>query len=44
MLTPQFVLNLATKLVLALLPFLRGSCTGIEQALGGHVNIAVKPA
>ena len=43
MLTSQFALNLAAKL--AIVPFAAsgGSCTGIEQALDGHVDIAVNP-
>lgn len=41
MLTPQFVLNLAAKLVIVLFAGSGGSCTGIEQALGRHVDIAV---
>jgi DNA (cytosine-5)-methyltransferase 1 len=43
MLTPQFVLNFAAKLVTVLSAGSGGSCTGIEQALGRHVDIAVKP-
>ncbi|MDQ0068995.1 DNA (cytosine-5)-methyltransferase 1 [Variovorax boronicumulans] len=41
MLTPQFVLNLSAKLVIVLFAGSGGSCTGIEQALGRHVDIAV---
>jgi len=43
MLTPQFVLNLATAL--AIVPFAAsgGSQTSIEQALDDHVDIAVSP-
>ena len=41
MLTPQFVLNLAAKLVVVLFAGSGGSCTGIEQAIGRHVDIAV---
>ncbi len=43
MLTPQFVVNLAAKLVIVLFAGWGGSCTGIEQALGDHVDTAVKP-
>lgn len=41
MLTPQFVLNLSAKLVIVLFAGSGGSCTGIEQAIGRHVDIAV---
>ncbi len=44
MLSPQFVLNLAAKLVIVLFAGSGGSCTGIEQALGGHEDNAGKPA
>lgn len=40
MLKPQFILNLAAKLVVVLFAGAGGSCTGIEQALGRHVDIA----
>jgi len=40
-LTPQFVLNLSAKLVIVLFAGSGGSCTGIEQAIGRHVDIAV---
>jgi len=39
-LNPQFVLNLAAKLVVVLFAGSGGSCTGIEQAIGRHVDIA----
>lgn len=41
MLTPQFILNLSAKLVIVLFAGSGGSCTGIEQAIGRHVDIAV---
>lgn len=41
MISPQFVLNLAAKLVIVLFAGSGGSCTGIEQAIGRHVDIAV---
>jgi len=40
MLTPQFVLNLSAKLVIVLFAGAGGSCTGIEQVIGRHVDIA----
>jgi DNA (cytosine-5)-methyltransferase 1 len=40
MLKPQFILNLAAKLVVVLFAGAGGSCTGIEQAIGRHVDIA----
>lgn len=40
MLAPQFILNLAARLVVVLFAGAGGSCTGIEQALGRHVDIA----
>jgi len=40
MLTPQFTLNLAAKLVIVLFAGGGGSCTGIEQAIARHVDIA----
>jgi DNA (cytosine-5)-methyltransferase 1 len=39
-LKPQFILNLAAKLVVVLFAGAGGSCTGIEQAIGRHVDIA----
>ncbi len=44
MLTPQFVLNLAAKLVIVLFAGSIGSCAGIEQALDSHTKSAVGPA
>ena len=41
MLTPQFVLPLATKLVVDLFAGGGGASTGLEQAIGRHVDIAV---
>lgn len=41
MLTPQFVLALATKLVVDLFAGGGGASTGIEQAIGRHVDIAI---
>ena len=41
MLTPQFVLPLATKLVIDLFAGGGGASTGIELAIGRHVDIAV---
>lgn len=41
MITPQFILSLAAKLVVVLFAGSGGSCTGIEQAIGRHVDIAV---
>ncbi len=41
MLSPQFVLPLATELVVDLFAGGGGASTGIEQALGRHVDIAV---
>lgn len=41
MISPQFVLNLSAKLVIVLFAGSGGSCTGIEQAIGRHVDIAV---
>lgn len=41
MLTPQFVLALATKLVVDLFAGGGGASTGIEQAIGHHVDIAI---
>lgn len=38
--SPQFLLNLATKLVIVLFAGAGGSCTGIEKAIGRHVDIA----
>jgi DNA (cytosine-5)-methyltransferase 1 len=40
MLKPQFILNLAAKLVIVLFAGGGGSCTGIEQAIGRHVDLA----
>lgn len=40
MLKPQFILNLSAKLVVVLFAGAGGSCTGIEQAIGRHVDIA----
>jgi DNA (cytosine-5)-methyltransferase 1 len=40
MLAPQFVLNLAAKLVIVLFAGGGGSCTGIEKAIQRHVDIA----
>jgi DNA (cytosine-5)-methyltransferase 1 len=37
---PQFILNLAAKLVIVLFAGGGGSCTGIEQAIARHVDIA----
>lgn len=37
---PQFILNLASKLVVVLFAGAGGSCTGIEKAIGRHVDIA----
>lgn len=37
---PQFILNLAAKLVIVLFAGGGGSCTGIEQAITRHVDIA----
>jgi len=39
-LKPQFILNFAAKLVVVLFAGAGGSCTGIEQAIGRHVDIA----
>ena len=41
MLTPQFVLALSAKLVIDLFAGGGGASTGIEQAIGRHVDIAV---
>jgi DNA (cytosine-5)-methyltransferase 1 len=41
MLTPQFTLALATKLVVDLFAGAGGASTGMEQALGRHVDIAI---
>ncbi len=41
MLSPQFVLALATKLVVDLFAGGGGASTGIEQAIGRHVDIAI---
>ena len=41
MLTPQFVLALSTKLVIDLFAGGGGASTGIEQAIGRHVDVAV---
>ena len=41
MLTPQFVLALSAKLVVDLFAGGGGASTGIEQAIGRHVDIAV---
>lgn len=41
MLTPQFVLPLSTKLVVDLFAGGGGASTGIEQAIGRHVDIAI---
>jgi DNA (cytosine-5)-methyltransferase 1 len=38
---PQFILNLATKLVIVFFAGAGGSCTGIEKAIGRHVDYAV---
>jgi DNA (cytosine-5)-methyltransferase 1 len=40
MLTPQFTLTFAAKLVVVLFAGAGGSCTGIEQAIRRHVDIA----
>lgn len=40
MLKPQFVLNLAAKLVIVLFAGGGGSCSGIEKAIQRHVDIA----
>lgn len=41
MLTPQFLLPIATKLVIDLFAGGGGASTGIEQAIGRHVDIAI---
>ncbi|MCY1166589.1 DNA (cytosine-5-)-methyltransferase [compost metagenome] len=41
MLTNQFVLNLAAKLVIVFFAGAGGACTGIEEALGRHVDYAI---
>lgn len=41
MLTPQFVLALSAKLVVDLFAGGGGASTGIEQAIGRHVDIAI---
>lgn len=41
MLTPQFILALSTKLVIDLFAGGGGASTGIEQAIGRHVDIAI---
>ncbi len=41
MLTPQFILALASKLVIDLFAGGGGASTGIEQALGRHVDVAI---
>lgn len=41
MLTPQFVLSLSTELVVDLFAGGGGASTGIEQAIGRHVDIAI---
>ena len=41
MLTPQFILDLSAKLVIDLFAGGGGASTGIEQAIGGHVDVAV---
>ena len=41
MLTPQFLLSIATKLVIDLFAGGGGASTGIEQAIGRHVDIAI---
>lgn len=41
MLTPQFVLGLAAKLVIDLFAGGGGASTGIEQAIGRHVDVAI---
>lgn len=41
MLTPQFVLDLSAKLVVDLFAGGGGASTGIEQAIGRHVDIAI---
>lgn len=38
---PQFILNLAAKLVLVFFAGAGGSCTGVEQAIARHVDYAV---
>lgn len=40
MLSPQFSLNLAAKLVIVFFAGAGGSCSGIEKAIGRHVDIA----
>lgn len=41
MLTNQFILPLATKLVIDLFAGGGGASTGIEQAIGRHVDVAI---
>ena len=41
MLTPQFILPLAAKLVIDLFAGGGGASTGIEQAIGRHVDVAI---
>lgn len=41
MITPQFILPLATKLVIDLFAGGGGASTGIEQAIGRHVDVAI---
>ena len=41
MLTPQFILALSAKLVIDLFAGGGGASTGIEQAIGRHVDIAI---
>jgi DNA (cytosine-5)-methyltransferase 1 len=38
---PQFILNLAAKLVIVIFAGAGGSCTGIEKAIGRHVDYAI---
>lgn len=41
MISPQFILPIAAKLVIDLFAGGGGASTGIEQAIGRHVDIAV---
>lgn len=41
MLTPQFILALSAKLVIDLFAGGGGASTGIEQAIGRHVDVAI---
>jgi DNA (cytosine-5)-methyltransferase 1 len=38
---PQFILNLTAKLVIVVFAGAGGSCTGIEKAIGRHVDYAI---